>query len=164
MVHHVKSIVVAGLSGGYPTHGDTYKNNSDPGNEVRWWGKGGELVGKSPERIAFFRKIMEHAPVSEMVPELIDNGNAGNRNINIYIFSKKGEFYLAYVADKNQTIELTLAGDDNYKLEVIDTWNMKMIEQKSISPGDFQYSNEKTKLELKYKRNNLSLQEGYYTS
>jgi hypothetical protein len=101
---------MAGLSGGYPTHGDTYVNNSDPGKEVRWWGKGGELVGTSPERIAFFKEIMYEVPITEMAPELVDSGDPENRNNNIYIFSKKGEFYLAYVADKNQKIEINLPG------------------------------------------------------
>jgi hypothetical protein len=55
---------MAGLSGGYPTHGDTYRNEADGDGEVRWWGKGGSIPGTSPERIAFFRSIMEQAPVS----------------------------------------------------------------------------------------------------
>jgi hypothetical protein len=44
---------MAGLSGGYPTHGDTFKNSSDDSTEVRWWAKGGLLVGESPQRIHF---------------------------------------------------------------------------------------------------------------
>lgn len=131
---------MAGLSGGYPTHGDTYKNNSDPGNEVRWWGKGGELVGTSPERIAFFKEIMYEAPITDMAPELVDNGNPENRNNNIYVFSKKGEYYLAYVADENQKIEINLPGNSEYKLDVIDSWNMKIVDEKTIQPGALNYT------------------------
>jgi len=37
---------MAGLSGGYGTHGDTFDNRAG-GEETRWWGKGGTLVGKT---------------------------------------------------------------------------------------------------------------------
>ena len=134
---------MAGLSGGYGMHGDTYKNDSDDETEVRWWAKGGTLMGESPERIAFFKKIMEEAPVTEMIPELIDNGDAGNRNNNIYIFSKKDEYYLAYVADSVQTIELNLTGEKDYTLEIIDTWNMKIISEEIVGSGVFKFKTQK---------------------
>ncbi len=130
---------MAGLSGGYGTHGDTFKNDSDEETEVRWWAKGGTLMGESPERIAFFRKIMEEAPVTEMVPELIDNGNAENLNNNIYILFKKSKYYLTYVADSVQSIQLNLAGDEDYTLQVIDTWNMKTITEEIVGSGNFTY-------------------------
>jgi hypothetical protein len=44
--------------GGYVGHGETYVND----REELWWSKGGELVGQSPARIAFLRKIFEAAP------------------------------------------------------------------------------------------------------
>jgi hypothetical protein len=131
---------MAGLSGGYGTHGDTYKNNSDGSAEVRWWGKGGYLPGKSPERIKFFRSVMEQAPVKEMTPELTENGDRAKLNNNIYIFSKRGEYYLAYVADAGQTIQIDLTGDADYKMDIIDTWNMKITEQHSAKPGLFKYT------------------------
>ena len=42
-------------SGGYCTHGETFLSEDD----ILWWGKGGELKGESPRRIAFLRQIME---------------------------------------------------------------------------------------------------------
>jgi hypothetical protein len=125
---------MAGLSGGYPTHGDTYQNASDDSTEVRWWAKGGTLVGDSPERIAFFRSIMEEAPVVEMIPELIDNGDPENLNSNIHIFAREGEYYLAYVAEKGQKIQLNLPDNARFKAELIDTWNM------TITPMEGNYS------------------------
>lgn len=130
---------MAGLSGGYPTHGDTYQNNADDSTEVRWWAKGGELVGESPGRIGFFKSVMENAPVKEMTPQLIDNGDPENLNNNIYIFSNPGEYYLAYCAEPDQTIEINLTGESNYKTEVIDTWNMQVLEENSAEPGLFSY-------------------------
>jgi len=130
---------MAGLSGGYGMHGDTFKNDSDEETEVRWWAKGGTLMGESPKRIAFFKNIMEEAPVTEMLPELVDNGDAENMNNNIYIFSKNGEYYLAYVADSAQTIELNLPGKKDYVLQVIDTWDMKIVSEEIIGSGNFKY-------------------------
>jgi hypothetical protein len=66
---------MAGLSGGYPTHGDTFDNHPADSVETRWWGKGGKLMGTSPPRIAYFRSVMEKAPVKDMVPVLKQKGN-----------------------------------------------------------------------------------------
>lgn len=44
--------------GGYGTHGETFMNETD----TLWWGKGGELVGKSPERIRFLKRIIRELP------------------------------------------------------------------------------------------------------
>jgi len=131
---------MAGLSGGYGTHGDTYINTSDDSTEVRWWAKGGYLVGESPARISYFRSIMEEHPHKEMYPEIIDNGNPENLNSNVYILSKEGEYFLAYVADADQTIEINLPGDAKYQMDIIDTWNMQILEQLSIEPGILKFN------------------------
>ena len=131
---------MAGLSGGYGTHGDTFRNDSDDSTEVRWWGKGGTLPGASPERIRFFRSVMEQAPVKEMKPELIDNGDPANLNNNIHVFSKAGEYYLVYVADPDQSIEINLPGDAGFSLDIIDTWNMKIESLPTAGPGLFKYT------------------------
>ena len=147
----------AGLSGGYGMHSDTYRNDSDEETEVRWWAKGGSLVGESPRRIAFFRKIMEDAPIKEMTPHLVslsgltvpehipDKADARlieNLNNNIYTLSKEGKYYLSYTTDSAQTIELNLGGKRDYTFEVIDTWNMKIVSKKVIGPSKFQYKTE----------------------
>ncbi|HEC44336.1 MAG TPA: DUF5060 domain-containing protein [Bacteroides sp.] len=131
---------MAGLSGGYGTHGDTYQNSADDSTEVRWWAKGGYLVGDSPERIRFFRSVMEQAPVTEMTPDIFDNGDPTNLNTNMYLFSKKGEYYLAYIAEAGQNIEIILDGDKKYTMEIIDTWNMQIVEQKSVKPGVYNFT------------------------
>jgi hypothetical protein len=130
---------MAGLSGGYPTHGDTFQNTADDSTEVRWWGKGGKLVGESPERIRYFRSVMEEAPVAEMTPEVVDNGDPKNLKTNVHVFSKAGAYYLAYVADAGQTIEVNLAGDTAYQMEIIDTWTMQVVDQAAVEPGRFTY-------------------------
>lgn len=127
---------MAGLSGGYGTHGDTYRNEADDSTEVRWWAKGGTLPGKSPDRIAFFRSIMEQAPVHEMAPLLIDNGEPENLGNNIHVFFKEGAYYLAYVAEGGHTVTVDLPGNGTYRVDLIDTWNME------ITPFEEGYSGE----------------------
>ncbi len=130
---------MAALSGGYGTHGETFKNGADDTTEVRWWAKGGNLVGESMERIRFFRSVMQHVPIIKMTPSINDNGNPKKLENNIYILSCPGEYYLAYVADTGETIELNLPGTSSYNLHIIDTWNMKIVQQKTVAPGMFKY-------------------------
>ena len=148
---------MAGLSGGYPTHGDTYRNNADDSTEVRWWAKGGLLVGESPQRIQYFRQVMEQAPVKDMIPFLVDNDEPENLNSNIYILSKPESYYLAYISEADQPVEIDLTGQQNYKVEVIDTWNMKVIEEKRVEPGRFFYrtNQQYTALRLTVTRENI---------
>lgn len=56
MVRRFWRIVV---TGGYCTHGDTFL---DPGRDIVWWAKGGQLKGRSAPRIAFLREIVESLP------------------------------------------------------------------------------------------------------
>jgi uncharacterized protein DUF5060/uncharacterized protein DUF4038 len=130
---------MAGLSGGYGTHGDTYKNASDDKTEVRWWAKGGLLVGESPKRISLFKSFMEKVPVKEMKPHLDDKGQPKNKNNNVYILQKDGEIYLAYAADANAEIKLNLSGNSLYEWQVLDTWKMKISSKGEVKPGEFRY-------------------------
>lgn len=126
---------MAGLSGGYGTHGDTYKNAADDSTEVRWWAKGGKLVGESPERIAFFKSIMEGSPVHEMVPKLTVTSDSSDLESNIYQFAKEGACYLVYSAAPRDSLELLLPADQNYAIDVIDTWNMEIIPKEGTFSG-----------------------------
>ena len=114
---------MAGLSGGYPMHGDTYRNDSDT-TEVRWWAKGGTLMGQSPARIAFFKSIMEKAPVTEMAPMLIDNGDPENMGNNIYILSKPGNIIWLMFQTLKKPLKLNClaAMVTNWKLWTPGTW------------------------------------------
>jgi len=130
---------MAGLSGGYGMHGDTFRNNADRDTEVRWWAKGGLLVGRSPIRIAFFKFFMESLPVKEMTPSLVDNGDPKDLNNNIYTLAKDGEVYVSYVRNENTEIKLNLAGAAPYELTVIDTWNMTESPRGEVRPGPFSF-------------------------
>jgi len=74
-----------------------------------------------------------------MKPELIDNGDPAKLNDNIYIFSKPGDYYLAYTADAEQTIEIRLDGDNDFKMTIINTWDMQTIEEGTAKPGILKY-------------------------
>ena len=144
---------MAALSGGYGTHGDTHQNQADDSTEVRWWGKGGLLVGTSPERIAFFRGIMEQVPVTRMIPYFSDNGDPEDLESNIHILSREGEIYLAYVADAGLTIELELPGTVPYSMQILDTWKMVLVEETQVDPGSFIYTPRETYLLIRLEVN-----------
>lgn len=116
MVHRFWQGAIAGT---YVGHGETYKH---PADRI-WWSKGGKLHGKSPERIAFFRKVIEDAPADGLEP--IDKWQ------DVQTAGKRGEYYLVYFgrerpnewmvnlpSKSDKPLTLTLAA------EVLDTWNM----------------------------------------
>ena len=115
MVHRFWQGTIAGT---YVGHGETYK---DP-DEVVWWSKGGKLRGKSPERIAFLRKVLEDGPKDgiEPIDKWQDERTAG----------KKGKYYLVYFGKDRPTewaVDLPRAGVDgplSLTAEILDTWNM----------------------------------------
>ena len=128
-------------SGAYCTHGETFL---DP-NDVLWWAKGGKLKGTSPERIQFLKEIVYSLP-APLEPMGEKKGNCEPQNIfekvlfmmeehDRHIFqalehryeAKCGkEAYLYYYDQRcSKKDTLMLPADVSYKVEVIDTWNMK---------------------------------------
>lgn len=103
------------IGGGYATHGESYKNSP-------WISNGGGLIGTSPSRIAFLRKIVESAPASGLEP--IDQYFETN------IAGKAGTYYLIYFGKEkpgNWAFSLpkkALGKGDKFKADLIDTWNM----------------------------------------
>jgi len=105
---------IAWCRGAYCTHGETYIH---PQN-ILWWSKGGKLYGKSPERIAFLHQIMSETPTVGVYPF----HNAWNKETYLI---KDGEFYLFYYGNSQQAkARLYLPETVNFRLEVIDAWNM----------------------------------------
>lgn len=103
------------IGGGYATHGESYKASP-------WISNGGGLVGSSPSRIAFLRKIVEAGPAGGLEP--ID------QYYEINMAGKAGEYYLIYFG-KNQFSKWDfvlpkreLAKGAKFKADIIDTWNM----------------------------------------
>ena len=115
------------VTGCYVGHGETYKDSI---NDILLWSKCGVLHGQSPIRIAFFKKIMEALPFNEMVPAQVDK--------NVFVLSKPASVYLVY-AVKAGPVKFTLEGLKDYKVEYIDTWNMKREVLKTVKNGDFNF-------------------------
>jgi hypothetical protein len=108
------------IGGGYATHGETLPTD--------WISGGGKLIGESPARIAFLKKILEAGPPEGLEP--IDRYFTPN------IAGKYGEYYLIYFG-KDAPAEwlfklpkAMLADGMKFKVDVIDTWNM------TITPVD----------------------------
>jgi len=124
----VQRFWLATLSGCYVGHGETYKHPQD----LLWWAKGGILRGQSPQRIAYLKEFIANAPpFEELKPIGDDKGH--------YILAKPGEYYLAYSTNP-QSITFKLDGDQPYKIDGIDMWEMKETPIGTAQPGEYTLS------------------------
>lgn len=85
--------------GGFVGHGECYQDNP----HGSWISYGGELIGESPERIAFLRTIFDDGPADWLDTD-------GYRLI-----------YFGERKPAEHTLELS---DDDHLIDVIDTWRM----------------------------------------
>jgi len=100
------------MSGCYVGHGETYKHPDD----ILWWAKGGVLHGESPQRIQWLKDFMKAAPAFD---ELTVMGNDQGK----FMLGKQGEYYLVYCLG-GQTDTVKLPGDQPWKVDRIDPWEM----------------------------------------
>jgi hypothetical protein len=118
------------VAGTYVGHGEIYTHMGEP---ISWTDKGGKLVGQSPPRIAFLRKILEAGPADGIEP--IDEYYVGN------IGGKAGEYYLVYFGQEKPSEwnfalprdppdKTALTAGMKFHVDVVDTWNM------TITPVD----------------------------
>jgi hypothetical protein len=114
------------MEGGYGSHGETYVH---PGG-VLWWAAGGTLVGESPARLGFLKQIMTEAPFQDLVPspDIVQGGT---------VLALKGQYYLLRVKNPafNQHIEIQLQENEQYKVDLIDPWLMKVYELGTTQGG-----------------------------
>ena len=105
------------MAGAYGSHGETFVHPGD----ILWWAVGGKLVGESPSRLGFLKKIMTEAPYQELepMPSIIQNGHA---------LAKRKEYYLFYFpeAEVRQNSEVQLDGPGPFEVELIDPWLMQV--------------------------------------
>ncbi len=116
------------VSGCYVGHGETYKHPED----LLWWAKGGVLHGESPPRIAFLKEFMADAPVFDTLEPIGDDRGR-------YVLAKHGEYYLTYTTEP-QTITLDLQGEQPYKVDRVDTWNMKVVPVGTAHLGEYTFA------------------------
>ncbi|WP_206314404.1 DUF5060 domain-containing protein [Streptomyces coryli] len=99
----------AAVEGGYVTHGEAYPDAGRDG--TTWISRGGRLHGESVPRIAFLRRVLEEAPADLVAA----------RREGTYRLEFTGAAQPAY-----RDVELPDGGD--YRIELIDTWNMTAAE------------------------------------
>lgn len=144
--------------GAFATHGETYLSDDD----VLWWAKGGKLKGKSPERIAFLRELMESLPsaiepwyepesvtfgdeflgykagpdhpIISLVTSLTEpEDDAGALKDKIFSGRCGDQVYIKYLRKHCPRKPFFILPEDHkYKIDVIDTWNMT---RKTIMTG-----------------------------
>jgi len=117
--------------GGYPGHGETYAHPED----ILWWSHGGKLHGESPARIAFLKRVLDEVPGRRLrVTHRWSDGVAAMPDR----FIDSGDFYLIYLGLKRPVSKrFRTSGDERYKIEIIDTWNMT-ISDAGVHSGDFE--------------------------
>lgn len=104
---------VAYIGGGYATHGEAFEDNP-------WISTGGKLIGESPSRIAFLKKIMKEGPVSNPIDQYYV----------LNMLGVPGEYYLIYFGKEKPDEWKFLLPDKGleegikFKADIIDTWNM----------------------------------------
>ena len=105
------------MAGGYGSHGETYVH---PGG-VLWWAAGGTLVGDSPARMGFLKKVMTDGPFQDVIPspDIVQGATA---------LAVKGQYYLIRVKEVayNRPVELQLEDNHSYRVDLIDPWQMKV--------------------------------------
>jgi hypothetical protein len=105
------------MQGGYGSHGETYVH---PGG-VLWWAAGGELVGDSPTRLGFLKRIMMDGPFQDVLPDpgIVSGGT---------VLASKGTYYLLRIKSTvyNQHVEIQLGANATYKVDLIDPWLMEV--------------------------------------
>ncbi len=108
------------IGGGYATHGESYEKSP-------WISTGGKLIGSSPKRISFLKKLLKESPV---------DWNPVDQYYELNLAGKGGEFYMLYFGKETPSswkVILSKRGlteGDRFKVDIIDTWNM------TISPVD----------------------------
>lgn len=119
--------------GGYPGHGETYRNDED----ILWWSHGGKLRGESWKRFAFLHEIMCQTPGIGLAPKATvwDEVCAVPED---FILAAKTGYRLYYYSFMQPSFREFYFDDDTaYHVEVIDTWNMT-IEDQGVRKGKFQ--------------------------
>lgn len=119
--------------GAYVGHGETYIN---PENNL-WWSKGGSLVGSSPERIDFLKKVIEEIPIkyhSHIVKSPKDSFIYKTTGCGVY-----PEYGLIYFGRSQPAFQnINLPKDGTWQIAIIDSWEMTITNIGDDFSGSFQ--------------------------
>ena len=116
--------------GAYAGHGETYMHPKD----ILWWSHGGELHGESPLQLSFLRRILNETPGLGLAPM---KGRADEIVAKVDQLFDRADYYLYYYNIMRPSFREFRFNDDNeYQVEVIDTWEMT-IEDRGCFKGKF---------------------------
>jgi hypothetical protein len=115
------------LRGGYPGHGETFLHPQ----EILWWSHGGELHGESWKRVGFLLDVLNGVPGNGLRPAEKtfadwDCVHAVPAQADPAAGSSYHLFYFSFMRPSFR--DIPLPGDGEWKVEVIDTWNMTITE------------------------------------
>ncbi|HZT69000.1 MAG TPA: hypothetical protein VFC10_04540 [Terriglobia bacterium] len=114
------------MAGAYRSHRETYVHPGD----ILWWAVGSTLVGESPARLAFLKKILSEAPYQNLEPNpsIIKGGVA---------LAVKNEYCLLYFSAANlkYIAEVQIEGAGPFDLELIGPWLMKIYKVGLVKTG-----------------------------
>lgn len=125
----------AACRGGYAGHGETFEH---PEN-ILWWSHGGELHGESWKRIKFLHQILKDVPSPGLALAMERDGFPVATTEKDKLFGTKN-YYLNYFGFTQPASQVYYFDDETeYKVEVIDTWEMT-IEEIGVYKGKFRIS------------------------
>ncbi|SIT09634.1 DUF5605 domain-containing protein [Alicyclobacillus vulcanalis] len=111
------------VRGGFGSHGETYLGV----DRLLWWCHGGNLRGESVSRIQFLKQVLGELGPLRKIRLSWDDVCGG----------KEGEYYLFYFGNSQPLFRDIYVGEVNeYRVKIIDTWNMEIYEQDYLIKGD----------------------------
>lgn len=120
--------------GGYPGHGETYRNPE----QVLWWSHGGKLRGESWKRVGFLLDIMKQTPGHGLAPFPLLSWDCVCGIPEEERFRPIKSYYLIYFSFMQPSFrEFYFDDSTEFEAEVIDTWNMT-LEKQGVFRGKFQ--------------------------
>ena len=112
------------LAGIYVTHGECYMSEND--TTAIFWAEGGDLKGRSWQRFAFLRRILEEGPGPLSMSDIgrdYYTASAGKGYYIIYFGKDTLDTWLFSLPVRNSGYGRVAAGI-RFKVEIIDTWGM----------------------------------------
>jgi hypothetical protein len=114
------------IRGGYMGHSETYVHPDD----IIWWSHGGELHGKSPERIQFLKNEIEKYGQYNISPISFPG--------DVLCGGQPNDYYLYYFSFMRPCFfKFNMPRNYDYQVEIIDTWTMMTQKLPGTYRGQF---------------------------
>ena len=118
----------AACRGGYPGHGETYRNPE----QVFWWSHGGKLRGESWKRFGFLLDIMKETPGHGIAPYPMKWDCVCGVPEDEWMNPVKSCYLIYFSFMQPSFREFHLDDSTEFEVEVIDTWNMTIEKQGTV--------------------------------